>query len=57
MALVEDYQIPLLMEPIQKKATKVSKLNQEQQKQVGVQGKAMLEKAPFQKFATQKVNF
>ena len=34
LALVEGYQIPLLMEPVQEKAPKVPKLNQEQQKQV-----------------------
>ena len=32
LALVEGYQIPLLMEPVQEKVPKVPKLNQEQQK-------------------------
>ena len=34
LALVQGYQIPLLMEPVQEKAPKVLNLNQEQQKKV-----------------------
>ena len=39
LALVEGYQISLLMEPVQEKAPKVLKLNQEQQKQVDLEVK------------------
>ena len=55
-ALVEGYQISPLMEPVQEKAPKVPKLNQEQKK-VDLEVKAMLERAPFQVFVTQKENF
>ena len=34
LALVQGYQIPLLMEPVQEKAPKVLDLNQEQQQKV-----------------------
>ena len=44
------------MEPVQEKALKVPKLNQEQKK-VDLEVKAMLERAPFQVFVTQKENF
>ena len=44
LILVEGYKIPLLMEPVQEKAPKVPKLNQEQQKQVDLEVKAMLGK-------------
>ena len=44
LALVEDYQIPLLMEPVQEKVLKEPKLNQQQQKQVGLEVKAMFGK-------------
>ena len=49
LALVEGYQISLLMEPVQEKAPKVLKLNQEQQKQVDLEVKAMLEKGSISK--------
>ena len=44
MALVEGYQIPLLMEPVQEKVLKEPKFNQEQQKQVDLEVKAMFGK-------------
>ena len=44
LALIEGYQIPLLMEPVQEKVLKDPKLNQEQQKQVGLEVKAMFRK-------------
>ena len=43
LALVEGYQIPLLIEPVQEKAPKIPNLNQEQQKLVDLEVKAMLE--------------
>ena len=57
LALEEGYQIPLLMEPVQEKASKVPKLNQEQQKQVDLEGKAMLEKGPISKVCHSKGEF
>ena len=45
------------MEPVQEKAPKVPKLNQEQKKKVDLEVKAMLERAPFPVFVTQKENF
>ena len=57
MALVEGYQIPLLMEPVQDKAPKVLKLNQEQQKQVDLEVKAMLEKGCISKVCHSKEEF
>ena len=44
LALVEGYQIPLLMEPVQEKVLKEPKFNQEQQKQVDLEVKAMFGK-------------
>ena len=48
-ALVEGYQIPLLVEPVQEKAPDVPKLNQEKQKQEDLEVKAMLEKGSISK--------
>ena len=57
LALVEGYQIPFLMEPVQEKAPKVHKLNQEQQKQVDLEVKAMLEKGSISKVCHSKGEF
>ena len=57
LALVEGYQIPLLMEPLQEKAPKVLKLNQEQQKQVDLEVNAMLEKGSISKVCHSKGEF
>ena len=57
LALVQGYQIPLLMEPVQEKAPKVLNLNQEQQKQVDLKWGQCWERAPFQKFVAQKWDF
>ena len=57
LALVEGYQIPLLMEPVQEKDPKVLKLNQEQQKQVDLDVKAMLEKGSISKVCHSKGEF
>ena len=57
LALVEGYQIPLLMEPVQEKAPKVHKLNQEQQKQVDLEVKAILEKGSISKVCHSKGKF
>ena len=55
LALV-GYQIPFLMNPVQEKAPKVSKLNQEQQKQVDLEVKAKLEKGSISKVCQQFVS-
>ena len=55
LALV-GYQISFLMNPVQEKAPKVSKLNQEQQKQVDLEVKAMLEKGSISKVCQQFVS-
>ena len=57
LALVEGYQIPLLMEPVQEKAPKVLKLNQEQQKQVDLEVKAMVEKGSISNVCHSKGEF
>ena len=57
LALVEGYQIPFLMEPVQKKAPKVPKLNQEQQKQVDLEVKTMLEKGSISKICHSNAEF
>ena len=57
LALVEGYQIPLLMEPVHEKAPKVPELNQEQQKQIDLVVKAMLEKDSMSKFCHSKGEF
>ena len=57
LALVEGYQIPLLMEPLQEKVPKVLKLNQEQQKQVDLEVNAMLEKGSISKVCHSKGEF
>ena len=57
LALVEGYQIPFLMEPVQEKAPKVHKLNQEQQKQVDLEVKAILEKGSISKVCHSKGEF
>ena len=57
LALVEGYQTPLLIEPVQEKAPKVPKLNQEQQKQVDLDVKAMLEKGSISKVCHSKGEF
>ena len=57
LALVEVYQIPLLMEPVQEKAPKVLKLNKEQQKQVDLEVKAILEKGSISKVCHSKGEF
>ena len=57
LALVEGYQIPLLMEPVQEKAPKVLKLNQEQQKQVDLEVKAMVEKGSISNVCHTKGEF
>ena len=57
LALVEGYQISFLMEPVQEKAPKVPKLNQEQQKQVDLEVKAMLEKGYISKICLSKGEF
>ena len=54
LALVEGYQIHLVMDPVQEKAPKVPKLNQEQQKQVDLEVKAMLEKSSISKVCHSK---
>ena len=53
LALVEGYQIPLVMDPVQDKAPKV----REQQKRVDLEVKAMLEKGSVSKFVFQMGNF
>ena len=45
------------MEPVQEKAPKVLKLNQEQQKQVDLEVKAMLEKCSISKVCHSKGEF
>ena len=57
LALVKGYQIPLVMDPVQEKTPKVPKLNQEQQKQVDLEVKAMLEKGSISKVCHSKVEF
>ena len=57
LALVEGYQIPLLMEPVQEQASKVPKLNQGQQKQADLEVKAMLEKGSITKVWHSKGEF
>ena len=57
LALVEGYQISFLMEPVLEKAPKVPKLNQEQQKQVDLEVKAMLEKGYISKICLSKGEF
>ena len=58
-SLVEGYQIPLLMDPVQEKVPKVPnpKVNQEQQKQVDLEAKTMLEKCPISKVFLSKGEF
>ena len=51
------YQILLVMDPVQEKTPKVSKLNQEKQKQVDREGKAMLEKGSISKVCHRKGEF
>ena len=51
------YLIPLVMDPVQEKAPKVPKLNQEQQKQVDLVVKAMLEKGSISKVCHSKGEF
>ena len=53
LALLEGYQIPLVMDPVQDKAPKV----REQQKRVDLEVKAMLEKGSVSKFVFQMGNF
>ena len=55
--LMEGYQIPPLMEPVQEKPPKVPKLNQKQQKQVDPEVKAMLEKGSISKVCYSKGKF
>ena len=57
MALVEGYQIPLVMDLVQEKAPKVPKLIQEQQKQIDLGVKAMLEKGSNSKVCHSKEEF
>ena len=54
LALVKGYQSPLVMDPVQEKAPKVPKLYQEQQKQVDLEMKAMLEKGSISKVCHSK---
>ena len=51
------YQVPLLMVPVQEKAPKVPKLNQEQQKQVDLEVKAMPKKGSTSKVCHSKGEF
>ena len=55
--LVEGYQLPFLMEPVQEKTPKVPKWNQEEQKQVDMDGRKCWKRTPFRKFVTQKGSF
>ena len=57
MALVEGYQIPFLIETVQEKAPKKSNFNQEQQKLVNLEVKAMLEKSSISKVGHSKGEF
>ena len=57
LALVEGHQILLLMEPVRKKAPKIPKLNQKQQKLVDLEVKAMLEKGSISKVCHSKGEF
>ena len=57
LALVEGYQIPLLIEPVQEKAPKIPNLNLEQQKLVDLEVKAMLEKDSISKVCHSKGEF
>ena len=57
LALVEGYQIPLLIEPVQEKAPKIPNFNQEQQKLVNLEMKAILEKGSISKVGHSKGEF
>ena len=57
LALVEGYQIPLLMEPVQEKAPKVAKSKQEQQKEVDLEVKSMLKETSISKVCHSKGEF
>ena len=57
LALIEGYQIPLLMEPVQEMAPKVPNLNQDQQKLVDLEVKVMLEKGSISKVCHSKGEF
>ena len=57
LALIEGYQIPLLMEPGQEKAPEIPNLNQEQQKLVDLEVKVLLEKGSISKVSLSKGEF